>query len=238
MIRLNKYLAQCGVGSRRSCDQIIADGRVSVNGKTISILGISIDETLDSVTVDNKPVAIEKRLVYILLNKPRGFVTTASDEKKRKTVLDLIQQKERLFPVGRLDIDTEGLLLLTNDGDLSFRLTHPSYQITKKYFVKVNRSLKPTDVEKLESGVMLDDGRTAPSKVMLDRYDKANKSLYITIHEGRNRQIRRMLETLQYRVIFLKRVQFANLTLKDVRRGEWRILTEQEIKTIKQLVNL
>ncbi len=238
MIRLNKYLAQCGIASRRACDSMIQAGRVQVNGTTIVKLGIVIDPDCDVVTVDGSTVQCIKQLIYVLLNKTKGYVSTANDELKRRTVFDLIDVPERIFSVGRLDKDTEGLLLLTNDGELSYRLTHPRYKVMKKYSVRLHRRVNEGDVRKLRKGIMLDDGITAPCEINYDRRDRSGRTILMTIHEGRNRQIRRMFKTVNYRVVHLKRVQFANLTLKGMAPGQWRFLTDSEIKALKSQVNL
>ena len=238
MIRLNKYLAQCGLGSRRKCDQFIKNGRITINAKIVTTFGTMIDDKNDKISFDGKLVTKENKLIYILLNKPAGYVTTLNDELNRKTVIDLVPTSERIYPVGRLDKDTEGLLLFTNDGDLSYHLTHPKFIIIKKYLVKIDTQFLYNDLKKLEKGVMLDDGITAPCTIEYSNSDNNRKSLIISIHEGRKRQVRRMFKSLNYTVVQLKRICFANLTLNDLSIGKWRHLTKSEIKQLKKLADL
>jgi len=233
MMRLNKFLAQCGLGSRRKCDHLIQSGLVTVNGTTIAELGTSIDESNDDVKVNNRLVTRARQNIYLLLNKPAGYVTSVSDELGRKTVFDLVPDDERLFSVGRLDKNTEGLLLLTNDGDTCYRLTHPKFEIDKIYQVTIDKELSDSDRAKLERGVMLESGMTAPCKVLTSARNK--KSLTVTIHEGKKRQVRRMLETLGYRVKRLVRTRFGNLTIDGLPDGKWRHLTDAEVDELKSL---
>jgi len=237
LIRLNKYLAMCGIASRRKADELIQQGRVAVNGEVITQLGIKIDPRKDKVTVDGKPVKPEEKFVYIVLNKPKDCITTVKDEKGRRTVLDLVKVKQRIFPVGRLDRNTTGVLLLTNDGELAYRLMHPKYKIEKAYKVEIDKPIKPEDIEKLKRGIMLDGRKTEACDIYI-LPDSDRKELGITIHEGRYRQIRRMFERLGYKVRKLHRVSFGGITVSGMKRGEWRYLTEKEIRKLKKLVGL
>jgi len=231
-IRLQKYLAQCGVASRRKAEEYIRDGKVRVNGLIVTELGVKVSPD-DRVEVDGKPVKPENNKVYILLHKPRGYVTTVSDPEGRKTVLELVQGiNERVYPVGRLDYDTSGLLLLTNDGDFANLLMHPRHEILKVYIATVKG--KPTDeaIERLKTGVRIDDYVTAPAFVKVLNYYENKTKLEITIHEGRNRQIRKMCEKIGHPVIRLKRIAYGNLELGGLKPGEWRFLTDKEVKQL------
>lgn len=227
-------MAQCGVASRRKCDQMILKGLVSVNDVIEKRLGIKIDETHDSVKIDGKLIRPQRNFQYIVMHKPEGYVTTTTDEKKRKTVLDLVNLKTRLYPVGRLDLDTTGLLLLTNDGELAYRLMHPKFEVDKIYKVILDKSLTVADKDKLESGIALEEGKT--SQCTIEFPNKNNhKHIKMTIHQGWRRQIRRMFEVLDYRILVLKRVGFASLTLKGLPKGAWRHLTANEVYQIKTI---
>ncbi len=237
LIRLNKYLAMCGVASRRKADELIKQGRVSVNGEVVTQLGVKIDPKKDKVTVDGKPVKMTEKLVYIVLNKPKDCITTVKDEKGRRTVLDLVKVKERIFPVGRLDRNTTGVLILTNDGELAYRLMHPRYKVEKAYKVALDKPIKMEDIEKLKRGIMLDSRKTSACEVyILPNSEK--KELGIVIREGRYTQIRRMFQHLGYKVQKLHRVSFGGITVSGMKRGEWRYLTDKEIKKLKRLVGL
>lgn len=234
-MRLNKYLADCGVDSRRNCDEIIAQGRVKVNGKTITRLGVDVDPENDSVSMDGRRLRQKRRDVYVMLHKPKGVVCTAKDDKGRKTVLDLVDVKARLFPVGRLDYDTEGLLLLTTDGQLAQTLTHPSHHIPKTYVARIFGELSEEEEKSLEKGVLLDGALTQPASVKVVEKDDRTSRIEITIFEGRNRQVRRMLESVGKDVEFLKRVSVGELRLGGLSRGKYRFLTEKEINYLKSL---
>ena len=236
-MRLNKFLASAGVGSRRTCDDYIVAGRVRVNGKVVQKLGIKIDESSDKVTFDDRELTRHLELKYIMLNKPAGIITTASDEYNRQTVLDLIPLEERIFPVGRLDQDTTGLVLLTNDGDLANHLIHPRYKIPKTYHALLNKKIHPKDIYHFERGLLLDDKITAPCKLSEIRVIDNCSYLEVIISEGRNRQIRRMFELLDYEVETLERIAFGPLHLGGLKRKEWRYLTESEVKNLKQIQN-
>ncbi|NLM11861.1 MAG: rRNA pseudouridine synthase [Clostridiaceae bacterium] len=231
-IRLQKYLAQCGIASRRKAEEYIRNGRVRVNGQVVTQMGVKVSPKA-RVEVDGKPVKPEKKKVYILLHKPKGYVTTVSDPEGRQTVLDLVQEvKERVYPVGRLDYDSSGLLLLTNDGDFANLLMHPKHEILKVYIVTVKGKPSEKAIEKLRNGIRIDNYITAPAFVkVLNIYENKTK-LEITIHEGRNRQIRKMCEKIGHPVIRLKRVAFGKLELGSLKPGEWRFLTEKEVKQL------
>ena len=234
LIRLNKYVANAGVCSRREADVYIAAGNVTVNGKTITEMGFKVKRT-DEVRFDGRLLNPEKK-EYVLLNKPKNFITTTRDEKGRRTVMELISNatKSRLVPVGRLDRNTTGLLLFTNDGDLAKKLTHPRYGIRKIYHVELNKNLKADDLRKIQEGLMLEDGLIKVDDVSyLNNAPK--KEVGIEIHSGINRIVRRIFEQLGYEVVKLDRVIFANLTKKDLPRGHWRHLTQQEVINLGML---
>ncbi len=234
--RLHKFMARHGVASRRACEEIIASGRVRVNGKTVNVPGTVINLARDRVEVDGKMLGKPERLVYILINKPRGYLSTARDPGGRKIVTDLLDGiSERVFPVGRLDYDSEGLLLLTNDGDLTHRLTHPSHVIPKTYRVRVRGVPGSRVLEMLSRGVQLEDGLTAPAGIQFMEERDGNALLEMTLHEGRNRQIRRMFAKLGHEVIRLKRVRIGNLVLGNLRPGQYRLLRENEVRGLKKM---
>lgn len=235
-MRLQKYLAHAGVASRRASEKLILSGRVSVNGQVVTELGTKVIPGQDVVQVDGKIVTLATQKVYYLLNKPVGYVTTAKDPQGRPTVLDLIPSPERIYPVGRLDYDSEGLLLLTNDGDVAYVLTHPRYEIKKKYLVEVQGTPNPETLLRLARGIKLADGWTAPAKVKLIRGSGETAVLTIEIHEGRNRQVRRMFEAVGHPVLWLKRLTMGPLRLGGLRSGEYRRLTPEEIAALQQLV--
>lgn len=236
MIRLQKYLAVCGIASRRASEKIIIDGRVSVNGKTVTQLGTCVDELLDIVTVDGSPVSPESEKHYIAYNKPIGEVTTAHDPEGRSTVMDKFSDYPvRLFPVGRLDYDSEGLILLTNDGDMMNRVLHPSHEVLKTYWTKMSNHVTPDEITALQKGVMIDGMITSPASVRLIRENTFDTVLLISIHEGRNRQVRRMAEAVGHKVISLRRVGFGPVSLGNLPVGMWRPLTAAEISKLKEL---
>jgi 23S rRNA pseudouridine2605 synthase len=225
--RLQKVLARAGFGSRRTCEDLIAAGRVSVNGE-VAILGQRVDPDVDRVDVDGVPASVRDGLVYYLLNKPRGVVTTASDPQRRPTVVELVPLEPRVFSVGRLDADSEGLLLLTNDGDLTHRLTHPSFGIEKEYLVEVEGEPTPHALRCLRYGIELEDGVTAPARVG----QVGANTLRITIHEGRNRQVRRMCAAVGYPVLRLVRTRIGPLADRSLKPGQWRPLTQAEVRDL------
>ena len=227
--RLQKILAQAGLGSRRACEELIAAGRVRVNGARAS-LGDRADPETDVIEVDGAAIGVRQGLVHYLLNKPTGVVTTADDPQGRPTVVDLVPADARVYPVGRLDADTEGLLLLTNDGELAHRLTHPSFGVDKEYLAEVEGTPSRGAVRRLREGVELEDGVTAPAKVSLvDPH-----TLRITIHEGRNRQVRRMCAAVGHPVRRLVRTRIGPLAERRLAPGEWRALTQAEVRALER----
>jgi 23S rRNA pseudouridine2605 synthase len=228
---LNKFIAHCGVSSRRDAAEIVKVGKVKVNNETITEPGHKVSAR-DEVKVNGKKIHLAKNLIYILLNKPKDYITTTDDPQNRKTVLDLIRTKERIYPVGRLDRNTSGVLLLTNDGELSQKLAHPSHEVKKVYHATLNRPLEKKDFDQILKGVKLEDG---PASVDVLAYaDAKDKTqLGVEIHSGRNRIVRRIFEHLGYDVKSLDRVMFAGLTKKNIERGKWRFLTEREIRELK-----
>ena len=236
MMRLQKYLAMSGVASRRASEKLIAEGHVAVNGQVITEMGVQVDEAADRVTVDGEPVFIEEEKHYLAYYKPVGEVTTVSDPEGRATVMDKFRDYPvRLYPVGRLDFDSEGLLLLTNDGDMMQRLLHPSHEVEKAYLAKVSNHVPEEALRRLRSGVQLDGRLTSPASVRLIRYEAFDTVVLVTIHEGRNRQVRRMFEAVGHQVVSLKRVGFGPVSLGDLPRGQWRQLTPVEIRKLKEL---
>lgn len=239
MERLQKFMAEAGVASRRACEELIRQGRVTVNGETAS-LGRSVEPKQDRVELDGKPIQKEQRRTVILLYKPRGVVSTSSDPEGRRTVQDYFREiPERLYNVGRLDLNSEGLLLMTNDGALANRLTHPRYGVEKTYYAVCDGKLTASEAARLTNGVELEDGVTAPARVDAVRTTQCgDTSFLITIHEGRNRQIRRMLEAVGHRTLRLKRERFGPLSLGTLAPGEWRKLSDEEIKKLENALGL
>ena len=234
-VRLQKYMAECGVASRRKCEEIILSGEVYVNGESVQELGTKIDPEKDEVIYKGKKISVPNNKVYILLNKPIGYVTTASDQFHRDTVLDLVKVKERVVPVGRLDMYTSGALILTNDGEFVNIITHPSHEIEKTYTVTVIGIVTKEEVQKLEEGVVIDgEYTTKPAKVKILRTDtETNRSrLEIKIHEGKNRQVRKMCEAINNKVVALHRTKIGNIQVKDLKIGTWRYLTNKEIENL------
>jgi 23S rRNA pseudouridine2605 synthase len=227
--RLQKVLAQLGVGSRRACEELIAAGRVAVNDE-VATLGRRVDPDTDRVTIDGAPVGIRPGLVYYALNKPAGVISTASDPHGRPAVTGLVPGEPRVHPVGRLDADSEGLLLLTNDGELTYRLTHPRFGVEKEYLVAVDGTLKRGALRQLRQGVALDDGRTAPARVA----QVGEQGLRITIHEGRNRQVRRMCDAVGHPVRRLVRTRIGPVRIGKLGPGEWRELTTAEVRALER----
>lgn len=233
-LRLQKYLAQCGVSSRRGAEQIIQEGRVTVNGTVVTEMGIKVKKG-DKVTVDGQIVKQEKIKYYILLNKPAGVLSSVKDDRGRECVVDLVEGIDaRLYPVGRLDYDTTGLLLLTNDGDFMQRVTHPSFEIWKTYQAVVKGVPTETDVKRFAEGIMLDDGKTLPAVLDVVGYKGNNAIVEVSIREGRNRQVRRMLERIGHPVNSLKRISFGSLELGDLKPGKWRHVQTEEIARLTE----
>ena len=237
-VRLNKFLAHAGVCSRREADRWIAAGRVTVNGKTIMEMGERVDPARDKIAVDGRPVkAEEERAIYILMNKPAGRVVSVKDPFGRPTVLDLLGRLPvRVYPVGRLDLDTAGALLLTNDGDLALKLTHPRYGAGKTYEVRVEGAPSEADLDKVRHGIFLEGRRTAPARVQALRRGYRWTLLRVDIHEGRKREIRKLFEAVGFPVAGLVRVDFAGLTVEGLKPGEWRYLGRAEIQRLKNVV--
>lgn len=236
-MRLQKYMAMCGVAARRKCEEMIAAGRVTVNGRVITEMGTQVEEQ-DEVLVDGVRITPEEEKRYVLYHKPAGEVTTVSDEKGRETVMDLFRDfPVRLYPVGRLDYDSEGLLLLTNDGALAQRLTHPSCEVDKVYLARVTGNPSNEAIDRLRRGVYMegDERRTYPADVRVVRDESLFSDILVTIHEGRNRQVRRMFDAVGHKVLLLRRVRFGPLELGNLRRGEWRELTAQEVELLHRL---
>ncbi|WP_018755273.1 pseudouridine synthase [Paenibacillus terrigena] len=237
MERLQKILAAAGVASRRKCEELILEGKVEVNGETVNTLGVKADPTQDVITVNGRAIQSESK-VYLMMNKPKGVITSATDPKGRKVVTDYVTGiKERVYPVGRLDYDTEGLLLLTNDGEFANLLTHPKHHVPKTYLATVEGIPHGDKLEKLKEGIMLEDGMTAPAELEYQDINVEEKqaTIRITIYEGRNRQVRRMFEAISHKVIRLKRIKFGDLSLMNLKRGRTRPLTPNEINELKQL---
>ena len=232
--RLQKYLAECGIASRRKCEEYIIQGKVQVNGKTITELGVKVNPEKDKITFEGKNVKQEERKVYILLNKPIGYVTTSDEQFGRDKVLDLVKVRERVVPVGRLDMYTSGALILTNDGDFVYKVTHPKHEITKTYTVTVKGIIKNEEVEQLRKGVKIDEYTTRPAKVKILKTDEEKdiSRLEITIHEGKNRHVRRRCESVGRRVIALHRSKIGNIGVKDIELGKWRYLKDFEVNTL------
>ena len=232
--RLQKYLAECGVASRRKCEEYILQGKVKVNNKIITELGTKINPEKDKVTFEGKEVKKENKKVYILLNKPIGYVTTAEEQFGRDKVLDLVKVKERIVPVGRLDMYTSGALILTNDGEFVYKVTHPKHEITKTYTVTIHGIITKQEVEQLSNGVKIDDYITKPAKVKILKTDEEKNisRIEITIHEGKNRQVRKMCEAIGKKVIALHRSKIGNIGVKDLKLGQWRYLKVNEVKQL------
>jgi len=237
--RLQKVIARFGVCSRRAAEELIQQGRVSVNGKIVTTLGAKVRAGKDMICIDGKLLAQKPEPIYLLLNKPGGYICSASDERGRRTVLDLLPaDMQRVFPVGRLDYATTGVLLLTNDGELSNLLLHPRHEIEKTYLAYAEGRIQPQALQRLQKGVRLEDGMTAPAKVKLHSFRDGVSTLEITIHEGRNRQVRRMLEAVGNPCRRLRRLAFAGLTADGLAPGAYRKLTDTEIKQLRALVGL
>lgn len=233
--RLQKIIANNGYASRRKAEELISLGKVKVNGKTIYEMGYKASFS-DFIEVEGNPIKVEEK-EYYLLNKPRGVVTTTSDDKKRKTVIDLIETGKRIYPVGRLDYDTTGLLILTNDGELTNILTHPKNKIDKVYIAKINGLIGKEQLKKLENGVYIDNIKTSKARARIKKYDKKSDTsiVELTIHEGKNHQVKKMFESIGYEVLKLKREKFAFLTLDGLKSGEYRKLSIKEIKKLYSL---
>ena len=234
-VRLNKAIADAGIASRRAADELIREGKVTVNRKVCTELGTKVGLD-DVVAVNGEPISRTKHLTYVLLNKPKDIITTSHDEKGRKTIFDIVKIKQRLFSVGRLDRNTTGALLITNDGEMANRLMHPRYRIPRVYRAKLDKPLQPMHAQQIARGVELEDGMTQPAELMIDPSD--NELVLIEIYEGKNREVRRLFEHFGYDVKRLDRKQYGSLTTRGLARGEYRHLTRQEIQTLRNLVKL
>ena len=233
-IRLQKYMAEAGIASRRKAEELILEGKVKVNGKIVDELGIKIVPNKDIVEYNGKKVVLEKEYVYILLNKPIGYVTTVKDQFNRDSILDLVKTNKRIVPVGRLDMYTSGAIILTNDGDFVYKVTHPKHEIEKTYTVTIKGIVKSNEVEELKKGVKIEDYITKPARVKILKTDEEKNisRLEITIHEGKNRQVRKMCEAIGHKVLALHRSKIAGIGVKDLELGKWRYLTRNEVKKI------
>jgi len=230
-------MAAAGVGSRRKCEELISEGRVTVNGKVVDRLGMKVDPQKSEIRVDGKLVTLPDRNYYILLNKPAGYTSTKFDPFAKKTVLELVADvSANLHTVGRLDVDTEGLIILTNDGDLTYRLTHPSHEIGKTYVATVRGKVDEDDLDRLRTGIQLEDGVTAPAKAKLLNVspDGRRSTVELTIHEGKKRQVRRMFNAIGHRVEHLIRTKIGSISIGNLKAGEWRYLTDDEVKRLKE----
>lgn len=234
--RLQKFLSQCGIASRRASEHLIRDGLISVNGVIVRDMGLKVDPEKDVVRYKDEIVTREEKMIYIMLNKPKGYITTMHEQYGRPMIVDLIRDvKKRVYPVGRLDFDSSGLLLLTNDGDVAFRLTHPGHSVNKEYMVTVRGIPDEEAIKRLKEGILIDGRMTSPAVINIVRRDKSSAVLRFVIHEGRNRQIRKMCSAVGYRVIDLKRISIGRLFLGNLPEGKWRYLTSEEIKYLKSL---
>ena len=231
--RLQKYIARCGVTSRRKAEELILQGHVKVNGFLVKELGSKVDPKKDKVTVFDKEIYINDEHIYIKLYKPEGYVTTVKDQFNRKTVIDLININERIYPIGRLDYNTSGLLLLTDDGDLAYKLMHPKYRIYKTDEALVKGRISQDSINNLKNGLLIEDYKTAPAMVKLLE-QKDHSTVQISIHEGRNRQVRKMFDSLGHPVVKLKRISFGNINLDGLNLGQWKYLTDDEIEFLKR----
>ena len=233
--RLQKYMASCGVASRRKCEEIILEGKIKVNGVLVNEVGTKVNPLEDIVEFNGKIISKEENKVYIMLNKPEGYISSVKDEKGRDTILDIVKVKERVYPIGRLDYDSSGLLLLTNDGEIYNKIIHPSVEIVKKYIAVVNGEITDNDIRKFEVGIDIGDYITAPAELKIISYDRDISTIEIGIHEGKNRQIRKMCAVINHEVLSLKRISMGQLKLGYLKRGEYRNLDREEISYITNL---
>lgn len=233
--RLQKFMASCGVASRRKCEEYILEGKVKVNGVLVRELGTKVIPGKDIIEYNGKEIIPEEKKVYIMLNKPEGIITSVKDEKDRKTVIDIINIKERIYPIGRLDYDSSGLLLLTNDGDIYNKIIHPRVKMIKRYIAVVKGEFTNSEINKFKKGVDIGGYITAPASIKVIKFEENKSTVEIGIHEGKNRQIRKMCSALGHDVIALKRVAIGNIKLGYLKRGEYRELTKEELEYIKSL---
>ncbi len=231
-MRLNKFISTAGVCSRRKADELIKNGFIKVNGKVVDELGVIIDEKKDSIEVEGKKISLPLSYLYILLNKPKGYACTANDEKGRKTIYDLIDLPDRLFSIGRLDYDTEGAIILTNDGEFANRVAHPSYEIEKEYIVKIEGDIKESELAVLRKGVVIDGERLPRAGVKLLNFENNCSRISVVIHEGQNHQVKKMFEAIGKSIKLLKRIRIGNLKLGGLKRGEYRFLKDLEIVSL------
>lgn len=236
MIRINKFISSSGVSSRRKAEEYILQGLVKVNGKVVQDLSLKVNEDTDVVTLNGQRIVLNVKYEYIMLNKPKGYVTTMNDDRDRKSLIDLLPSLDRrLYPIGRLDYDSEGLLILTNDGDLTYKLTHPKFNIPKKYIVRVSGEIKEGDLAVLRNGVVVDGERYGKCGAKLLEYKDGQSRMELTLFEGKNREIRKMLNFMGHEVVFLKRTEFAGIKLGGLKRGESRPLKDFEVEFLKNL---
>ncbi|AFK86893.1 MULTISPECIES: pseudouridine synthase [Thermoanaerobacterium] len=235
MERLQKYLAECGIASRRKCEQLILDGKVKVNGETVRELGVKVDPNKDVIEYNGKVVTKVNKNIYIMLNKPVGYITTVKDQFDRPSVIDLVNIDDRVYPIGRLDYDTSGLLLLTNDGDLANKLMHPRHNINKVYIAQIKGVPDKMKLDMFRNGLRIDNYKTAKAKIDILKVANGNSTVRIVIHEGRNRQIRKMCELIGHPVLKLKRVKIGNLDIGNLKTGQWRYLSKDEVEYLKKL---
>lgn len=233
--RLQKYMARCGVASRRKCEEIILSGAVKVNDVVINELGAKVEVGSDVVKINDKIISLEENKVYIMLNKPEGYITSNNDEKNRKTILDLVKVEERIYPIGRLDYDTSGLLFLTNDGDIYNKIIHPRKNIDKTYIAKVKGVFTEEELEKFRNGVDIGGYITSDAKIKTLQVFNGTSLVEIRIHEGKNRQVRKMCSALNHEVLTLKRVAIGKLNVNDLEKGQWRHMTEKEVEYLNNL---
>lgn len=231
--RLQKFISSCGVTSRRKAEELIINGCVKVNDVVVTTLGIKVDTENDVITINNERIYKSENNIYVKLYKPEGYVTTVKDQFGRKCVIDLIDMKERIYPIGRLDYDTSGLLLLTNDGDLANKLMHPKYHIYKTYIADVEGIINQSSIDKLASGVIIEDYKTAPAKIKIINSSKTSSKVQISIHEGKNRQVRKMFDSVGHKVVKLKRISFGQIELGLLKPGQWFYLSNEEINFLK-----
>jgi 23S rRNA pseudouridine2605 synthase len=234
-MRINKYLASCGIASRRASEQLILDKKVSVNGEIITDLATDIDEVQDRVVLEGKEIKLVRKKVYYLLNKPKGYISSVKDDKGRRTIMQLVKSTERVFPIGRLDYNTEGLIILTNDGDLANKLMHPSSEVEKTYIANIRGDVKESELAVLRNGVILDGIPTAKARMKKMKYEKGVTRVQIIIHEGRNRQIRRMFDEIGKEILYLKRTAIGTIKLGGMSRKEFRHLTDAEVVMLKTI---
>ncbi|MDK2565004.1 pseudouridine synthase [Romboutsia sedimentorum] len=237
-MRINKYIASCGIASRRKAEEIILQKRVTVNGNVVSELSFKIDEQNDIVEIDGSKIGLDEKEVYIVLNKPEGYITTVKDQFDRPSVLDLVSDiKERIYPIGRLDYETSGLLILTNDGDLTYKLTHPKHEVAKTYMAIVKGIPTTDEMKNFEDGLYIEDYKTAPAKIKIVKKDEEKNYAIceIKIHEGRNRQVRKMCRAIDHPVLRLRRAAMGEITLRGTEVGKYRNLTKEEVDYLKGL---